>query len=503
MEVVYKDLLSRINIQTVVAGFTTLLILVYFTKDLRRNLPPGPWGLPVVGILPFVGNQPQKSFMKLAEKYGSVFSAYLGTKLVVFVNDYKSMKQMFAKSGDTFNDRPKLIVIDQISHGKGIASGYLHLNLKEKRRFGMKMLRSFGMGKSSFESTIVNEIDYMKARLMQVADTKVRYDPKHIIENGVSNVTCGIVFGKRYEYDDPQFKRFLSILYANLEIVSQSGALNFIPFMRFIPGSGWNKVFRNVEMFVNEFINFELEEHARTIQVHKPRDFIDEFLKARSELESSGENVDAFDDESAIHIVAELFIAGTETTATTLKWTLLYLALNPEIQAKVHQELDSVTGRRQLPTLKDQPKLVYCEAVMMEVTRIRPAVPLGVAHCTVNDTMYKEHFIPKSTTVIPNIWAVMHDKMTWPKPEEFRPERFIDGNGKLIKYEELIPFSVGRRSCIGEQLARMELYLFFTHLLHHFQFTLPTDKSKPSTYPHVGATLTPSPYDLIITKRTC
>ncbi|XP_033126769.1 cytochrome P450 2U1-like isoform X2 [Anneissia japonica] len=384
----------------------------------------------------------------------------------------------------------------------GLITGYLHQNLKEKRRFTVKLLRSFGMGKSSFESRIITEIDYFKSKLIQEATSSAGYDPKHIIENAVSNITCGILFGKRYEYDDPEFKRFLTILYTNLEHSSQAGALTFMPFMRFIPGSNWKRILKNVDIFLNEFIKFEFEEHANTLDVSKPRDFIDEFLKAQLELQSGDENVDAFDDESATHIVADLVLAGTETTATTLKWALLYLALNPEIQAKVHQELDSVTGRGQLPTLKDQPKLVYCEAVMMEVTRIRPAVPLGVVHGTTNDTIYEGYFIPKGTTVVPNIWAVLHDEITWPESEEFRPERFIDDKGTLIKYEELIPFSIGRRSCLGEQLARMEMYLFFTHLLHHFQFTLPTDELKPSTHPHVGATLTPRPYELIITKRT-
>ncbi|XP_071944064.1 cytochrome P450 2U1-like [Antedon mediterranea] len=501
MELLYDELFARMNFQTCLIGITTLLFLVYITRNLRRNHPPGPWGLPVLGIIPFLGSQPQQTLVRYSKKYGPVFSGYLGSRLVVFVNDFKSMKQMFAKSGDTFNDRPKLLMFDKISHGKGLVSGYLHNQIKEKRRFAMKIFRSFGMGKSSFENTIVHELEYLKSKLIEVADTSVAYDPKHIIENAVSNITCGIVFGKRYNYDDPKFKRFLSILYANFEKVSQAAGLNFIPILRYIPGSGWKTIFKNADTFMNEFISVEIKEHTKNVDYNNPRDFIDEFLKAKSELENEGENTDAFDDESAKQIVAELFIAGTETTATSLKWAILYLALYPEIQTKVHEEIISACGGNKPPTYKDQTKLVYSEAVMMEVIRIRPVVPLGVAHAVLQDTYYEGHFIPKGTPVIPNFWAVMHDQTTWHEPEKFKPERFIDENCDVIKIEELIPFSVGRRSCLGEQLARKELYLFFTHLVHQFKFELPPEKPKPTTEPHVGATLSPKPYQLIITNR--
>ncbi|XP_071944058.1 cytochrome P450 2U1-like [Antedon mediterranea] len=494
------DLFYRINFQTCILGI--LLFLLYITRDLRRNLLPGPWGVPGLGIMPFLGSQPQKTLMRYSRKYGPVFSGYLGSRLVVFVNDYKTIRQMFAKSGDIFNDRSKqLLLMDEIGHGKGLVNGYLHLQLKEKRRFLIKTFRSFGMGKSTFENTIVHELEYLKSKLIEVADTSVAYDPKHIIANAVSNITCGIVFGNRYKYDDPKFKRFLRKMDALLEALSLSTGLNFLPILRYIPESGWKTAIKNIDTIMNELIKVELKEHAETIDFNNPRDFIDEFLKAKSELENADENTDAFDNESAEQIVLELFIAGTETTASTLKWAILYLALNRDIQAKVYDEIESVCGQTNPPTLKDRPKLVYTEAVMMEVTRIRPVAPLGVPHAVLHDTYYEGHFIPKGTTVIPNIWAVMHDQTTWHEPEKFKPERFIDEKSNLIKIEQLIPFSVGRRSCPGEQLARINLYLFFTHLVHQFKFELPPDKPRPTTEPHVGATLSPKPYQLIITKR--
>ncbi|XP_033126621.1 cytochrome P450 2U1-like [Anneissia japonica] len=435
---------SSINIQITLIAIVTVAIIYLFTKDLRRNLPPGPWGLPVVGILPSLGKHPHEVLTKYANRYGAVFSGKMGNRLTIFVNDYTSMRDMFAKSGDMFADRPFMIITDAFTSGKGLVSGYLKNNLKEKRRFAMKIMRSFGMGKSSFEGTIVDEIEYLTREFMKAAEKNECYDPKHMLENAVSNVTCRIVFGKRYDYEDQAFRRFLTHLYAFLAGASQAASLNFIPLLKFLPRTGWTELSEDVSVVFDEFVIPELKEHKKIFDIDYPRDFIDEMFKEKLEQDKSGVKSVAYDRESRKQIVADLFAAGTETTSSTLKWALLYLALNPSIQLKVHQELDSVTCRRHPPSLSDKPKLVFCEAVVMETLRIRPAVPLGIPHAALEDTTYEGYTIPKGTPIISNLWAVMHDPNTWQEPERFNPERFIDVTGNLIKKNEFIPFSIGK-----------------------------------------------------------
>ena len=109
--------------------------------------------------------------------------------------------------------------------------------------------------------------------------------------------------------------------------------------------------------------------------------------------------------------------------------------------------------------------------------------------------------IPKGTILVPNLWSVGRNPEVWQDPDEFRPERFLNDKGEAVKADELIPFSVGRRSCIGEHLAKMEVYLFFAYFMHQFTFKKP-DNSPPLSLEGVtGLTYSPSPFELSIVKR--
>ncbi|XP_072051622.1 cytochrome P450 2U1-like [Amphiura filiformis] len=121
--------------------------------------------------------------------------------------------------------------------------------------------------------------------------------------------------------------------------------------------------------------------------------------------------------------------------------------------------------------------------------------PLGVSHSCGDDTTIEGYNIPKGSVVVSNPWAVHHDPDIWKNPDEFNPDRFLDKGGCLQEREELIPFSTGRRICPGEQLAKMELYIFFTHLLHRFTFKK-TNDSKPITFKGVtgGLVYSPGPF---------
>ncbi|XP_078583757.1 cytochrome P450 2U1-like [Branchiostoma floridae x Branchiostoma japonicum] len=143
-----------------------------------------------------------------------------------------------------------------------------------------------------------------------------------------------------------------------------------------------------------------------------------------------------------IGTVRDLFIAGAETTATTLKWGLLYLARHLEVQRKVQDEIDREFGSSP-PTLSQRGKLPYTEATILEIQRIRPIVPLSVPHTTSAATVLHGFDIPANTFVIPNLWSAMMDPSVAPDPETFNPDRFLDEDGTLIRPEWFIPFSLG------------------------------------------------------------
>lgn len=201
-------------------------------------------------------------------------------------------------------------------------------------------------------------------------------------------------------------------------------------------------------------------------------------------------------------VLLDLFVAGAETSSSILQWAMLYMIIWPEVQAKVQEEIDSVIGSSRIPSLEDKPNMIYTEAVLCEIHRFCTLVPFSVYHSTLADTKFAGYKIPKDTCIFANMRDAHHDKEYWGDPENFRPERFIEKNGnKIIKHEAFMPFSTGKRICLGESLAKDTFFLFFTYLLQRFRFQkVPgaTLSIQPNAKTFIVA---PKPYEIIIQTR--
>ncbi|XP_062240948.1 vitamin D 25-hydroxylase isoform X2 [Platichthys flesus] len=167
---------------------------------------------------------------------------------------------------------------------------------------------------------------------------------------------------------------------------------------------------------------------------------------------------------------------------------------------RVHREIDSVLSNGRAPTLEDKQKMPFVEAVLHEILRFCNIVPLGIFRATSQDAKVKGYSIPKGTMVITNLYSVHFDEKYWNDPGVFLPERFLDSNGNFVRREAFLPFSLGKRCCLGEQLARMEMFLFFTTLLQRFHLQFPPG-SVPSLTPKLGMTLQPKPYSICAVRR--
>uniref|UniRef100_A0A8C4L4E2 Cytochrome P450 family 2 subfamily U member 1 n=1 Tax=Equus asinus TaxID=9793 RepID=A0A8C4L4E2_EQUAS len=168
---------------------------------------------------------------------------------------------------------------------------------------------------------------------------------------------------------------------------------------------------------------------------------------------------------------------------------------------KVHEEIERVVGPDRAPSLTDKAQMPYTEATIMEVQRLTVVVPLSIPHMTSETTVLQGYTIPKGTVVLPNLWSVHRDPAIWEEPDEFHPNRFLDDQGQLVKKEAFIPFGIGKRVCMGEQLAKMELFLMFASLIQSFKFALPKDSETPLLTGRYGLTLAPHPFNVIISKR--
>ena len=145
-----------------------------------------------------------------------------------------------------------------------------------------------------------------------------------------------------------------------------------------------------------------------------------------------------------LQTTVELFMAGSETTTTAIAWTLLYFLHYPEVQDKCYKEICDVIGTGRLPNIRDKADMTYLEATTMEVLRAADIAPLATYHTTPSDITFRGHLIPKDAVIMPNLDSVLQDPEIWGDPENFRPERFIGPNGKLMRPEEFIPFGMGK-----------------------------------------------------------
>ncbi|XP_042558909.1 cytochrome P450 2K1-like, partial [Clupea harengus] len=220
-------------------------------------------------------------------------------------------------------------------------------------------------------------------------------------------------------------------------------------------------------------------------------------------LQKSGQKDSVFHEENLLFCVANLFAAGTDTTGTTLRWGLLLMAKYPDIQDRVQEEIDRVIGDRQ-PVVEDRKSLPYTDAVIHEIQRVANIVPLNLPHTTSCDVHFQGFFIQKGTAVIPLLTSVLRDESEWEQPYMFHPEHFLDDQGQFVKRDAFLAFSAGRRVCLGESLARMELFLFFTALLQRFRFTPPPGVSEDELdlTSILGITLNPSPHKLCALSRS-
>uniref|UniRef100_A0A8C5XDU1 Steroid 17-alpha-hydroxylase/17,20 lyase n=1 Tax=Microcebus murinus TaxID=30608 RepID=A0A8C5XDU1_MICMU len=153
-----------------------------------------------------------------------------------------------------------------------------------------------------------------------------------------------------------------------------------------------------------------------------------------------------------------------------------------QLKKKIHEEIDQNIGFSRTPTISDRSNLIMLEATIREVLRIRPVAPLLIPHKANIDSSIGEFAIDKGTEIVINLWALHHNEKEWHQPDQFLPERFLDSTGSQLISPSLsyLPFGAGPRSCVGEVLARQELFLFMSWLLQRFELDVPDDGQLPS-----------------------
>uniref|UniRef100_A0A8C2TKF3 CP2J2 protein n=1 Tax=Coturnix japonica TaxID=93934 RepID=A0A8C2TKF3_COTJA len=268
------------------------------------------------------------------------------------------------------------------------------------------------------------------------------FDPHLKINNAVSNIICSVTFGNRFEYHDENFQNLLRLMDETVTLQGKimSQLYNAFPsIMKYLPGSH-QTVFKNWKL-MKSFVCDVISKHKEDLNPSESRDFIDSYLQEMAKPGGSD-----FCEDNLVACTLDLFFAGTETTSTTIRWALLYMAMYPEIQARVQAEIDAVIGQCRQPALEDRNNMPYTNAVIHEVQRKGNIIPLNVPRQTVKDTVLAGFQVPKGTVMIANISSVMFDKKEWETPHSFNPGHFLK-DGQFWKREAFMPFSIGKICC--------------------------------------------------------
>ncbi|XP_033222656.1 uncharacterized protein LOC117176510 [Belonocnema kinseyi] len=314
----------------------------------------------------------------------------------------------------------------------------------------------------------------------------------------VLNTLWRMMAGRRFNTDDKQMLHLQRILNKLLGEIDMIGCpFGHFPILRFIaPEASGYKAFLETHQELWEFLKIEWKSHKETFDPLLPRDLMDVYLQV---LQSESPN-DTFSESQLLAICVDLFMAGSETTSKTLGFCFLYMLLYPDIQKKAQNEIDSITCRERLPSLNDKTRMTYVNAIVYESLRMFMGRTLNVPHRASEDTFILGHRIPKDTMLVVNFNRVLMDD-NWKDPEAFRPERFIDDEGKLFLPDTFLPFSLGKHRCMGEVLAKSNIFVIVATLLHEFTFSVVPGEETPTTDFIDGVTAGPTPYRALLKQR--
>ncbi|XP_048827729.1 steroid 17-alpha-hydroxylase/17,20 lyase [Brienomyrus brachyistius] len=486
----------------VLLSLLALLAAMLFGPLCRRRCPTAPHlpclpSLPVLGsLLSLRGRQPPHLlYTELARDHGALFALYLGPHYTVVVNDFRHAREVLLQRGKEFAGRPKMVTTELLSRGgKDIAFADYSPLWKSHRKLVHSCFTMFGEGSSKLQAIVCEEAASLCADLL--AKTGQPLDLGLALMRAVTNVVCTLVFSSTYQPQDPELHRVMEYNRGIVQTIARGGLVDIFPWLKIFPNKDVMKLKKCIGVR-DELLNRKLREHKESYSPEVTRDLLDALLKGQQGTRDESR----ITDDHVLMTAAEVFGAGVETTSTTLLWMIAFLLHYPKVQERIQQELDEQIGLDRSPTLEDRGRLPYLESTLCEVMRIRPVSPVLIPHVALQDTSIGVHHIPKGTHVLVNMWSIHHDPQRWGDPARFRPERFLDNDGRRISPPWFLPFGAGPRVCVGESLAKLELFLFSSWLLQQFVFTVPQGAPLPDLQGRFGVVLQPQDYIVSVTPR--
>ncbi|MEE6522662.1 hypothetical protein FKM82_021276, partial [Ascaphus truei] len=415
------------------------LLMLEFLK-LRRaaaHLPPGPTPLPIIGNLWALKFQLHPEIlMQLSRTYGNIMTVWAGQTPMVVLSGYNAVRDAFISHSKEFADRLITPSFQLFVGENGIAISNGHM-WKEQRCFGLKILRKLGQEKEGLDWRIQVEAQSLVGMIS--ANQGRPLDLRRYLTLTVNNVISAVILGHRFPLEDELFQQLMESTDYLISLFGTNWRKAYDAFpwlMKHLPGPH-QKVTAHIT-FLRNFMMQEILNHQKNL-TGKPYDFIDFYLKQIHKTKDDPSS--PFRESNLAQVLAEFFLAGSETTITTLLWALLYLVANPDVQETVHRELDKTFKSSQVILFEDRKRLPYTNAVIHEIQRCANIGPFGLPRQCVQDTQVQGIKLKKGTIVFANLASVLNDPNHWDTPTRFNPRHFLDKDGKFQSNAAFLPFS--------------------------------------------------------------
>lgn len=462
----------------------SLLSLLYlfpkFIKNKSQSYPPGPRGLPFIGNLHQIDQLHLHTYLwNLSKSYGPVVSLQFGFIPAIAVSSASLAKEVLKTQDIIFCSRPTLFGQQKISYNglEVIFSPYNEYYREMRKIFMVHLLGPKRV--QSYRYIREEEVSSAMKTIHGLALSSKQVNLSEITKSVASTIVMRVGFGKRYQ-DGHERKEVLRLLLevqammANFFVSDLWPGLPFAGLVDRLLGKTdrLERCFQYFDLFYQKLIDEHINRKDQTSH-EEEEDFIDILLSLKKDqlFNLTNDHIKA--------MLMDVLVAGTDTSSATVVWAMSALIRNPEVMKKVQEEVRHVVGKKNIVDEDDLPKLAYMKAVVKEIMRLYPTVPLLVPRETTKQTILHGYRIKPKTLVFVNALAIGRDPESWENPEEFLPERFLDSNIDFKGNDfELIPFGAGRRICPGLSMGVVTVDLLLANLLYLFDWALPDGMKK-------------------------
>ncbi|EXJ63763.1 hypothetical protein A1O7_00098 [Cladophialophora yegresii CBS 114405] len=448
-----------------VLAVPVLLVLVDYVRVLRirQRLPPGPFPFPLVGnFFQIPKHKPWIEFEQWSKHYNNpMFTIWQGHRPTIMCNDIWTISDLLDKRANIYSSRPQMIAMGDMINAT--ESNQVCLVYGDKWRHHRRLMHTATGSQAirPWREIQANESKILIRDLMDRPDDFVM---------SIERYSCSIVsiigWGRRIDkINDYVAQMALKAMEGVDLIIPGLFLVESIPILNRLPAwLSWiypmpRQAFKFAQHLQRYFVALSKE------GAQMPED---NFAK-RLFQEQEKNNIT---DEEISTLTSNLIGGGVDTTSGTIISFILAMCVFPDRMKKAQEELDRVVGQDRVPDWSDEPNLPYVKAVVNETLRWRTVTILGgIPHAPTQDDEYNGYLIPKGTPITGNVWAIHRHPREFPEPDNFRPERFLNGLERPYPNKQgHNAFGWGRRVCSGQPLAEQGLYLTIATLLWAFDF---------------------------------